>query len=130
MAIGTTSKYLSDFQVVKFTYMFNAFFDIEEVQYEKLYLFYTYCGQKFCAFHSVYNSWIWFYFQNGLIEKDDILAFGDRMCEYTGWKKDSAHYQRMRDILDTFHECVRDQVKAEYLSKQIHNFINFFVQKY
>lgn len=86
MAIGTTSKYLSDFQVVKFTYMFNAFFDIEE---------------------------------NGLIEKDDILAFGDRMCEYTGWKKDSAHYQRMRDILDTFHECVRDQVKAEYLSEEV-----------
>ena len=69
-------------------------------------------------------------FQNGLIEKDDILAFGDRLSEYTGWKKDNVHYMRMKDILDTFHECVTDQVKAEYLSKEIHTSINLFAYEH
>lgn len=78
-------KYLSEFQVTKFTYMFHAFFDIEE---------------------------------NGLIEQDDILAFGERMCTYTGWGKDSIEKRRMLDILETFYECVRDQVKAEYLNEE------------
>lgn len=86
MPLGGTSKYLSEFQVTKFKYMFSAFFDIEE---------------------------------NGLIEQDDILAFGDRMCEYTGWAKDSAQNKRMIDILNTFYECVRDQVKAEYLNEDV-----------
>ena len=52
-----------------------------------------------------------------MIEQDDILAFGERMCAYTGWGKDSIEKRRMLDILETFYECVRDQVKAEYLSK-------------
>jgi len=80
----TCSKYLSEFQVTKFTYMFKTFFDIEE---------------------------------NGLIEKDDITSFGELLREYTGWAKDSATYLGMVDLLNTFHECVRDQVKAEYLSE-------------
>jgi len=80
----TASEYLSEFQVTKFTYMFKAFFDIEE---------------------------------NGLIEHDDILAFGERMIRYTGWAKDSVKAHHMNDVLNTFHECVRDQVKAEYLSE-------------
>jgi hypothetical protein len=77
-------KYLSEFQVTKFTYMFKAFFDLEE---------------------------------NGLIEHDDIMEFGNRMCHYTGWEKGNPHHERMTDILNTFYECVRDQVKAEYLSE-------------
>ena len=45
------------------------------------------------------------------------MAFGERMTKYTGWAKDSEQYRKMIDILETFYECVKDQVKAEYLSK-------------
>jgi len=81
-----TAKNLSDFQVTKFTYMFNAFFDLK---------------------------------QNGLIEHDDIMAFGERMTKYTGWAKDNEQYRKMIDILETFYECVKDQVKAEYLMEEV-----------
>merc|ERR1719273_2075393 len=53
-----------------------------------------------------------------MIEQDDILAFGKRLSEFTGWTKDSVHGQRTKDILNTFYECVKDQVKAEYLNEQ------------
>lgn len=56
--------------------------------------------------------------ENGLIEQDDIFAFGERMCLFTGWAKDSAQNLRMIDILNTFYECVRDQAKAEYLNEE------------
>jgi len=56
--------------------------------------------------------------ENGLIEQDDIIAFGTRMCQYTGWKEGSPHKERVTDILNTFYECVRDQVKAEYLNEK------------
>merc|ERR1711997_578939 len=56
--------------------------------------------------------------ENGLIEQDDIFAFGNRMCQYTGWKEGSPHKERATDILSTFYECVKDQVKAEYLNKE------------
>ena len=39
------------------------------------------------------------------------------MTKYTGWAKDNEQYKKMIDILETFYECVKDQVKAEYLSK-------------
>ena len=45
------------------------------------------------------------------------MAFGERMTKYTGWAKDNVQYKKMVDILETFYECVKDQVKAEYLSK-------------
>ena len=45
------------------------------------------------------------------------MAFGERMTKYTGWAKDNEQYKKMIDILETFYECVKDQVKAEYLSK-------------
>lgn len=82
---STAKKHLSDFQVVKFTYMFNAFFDIKK---------------------------------NGLIELSDIEAFEEKLCEFTGWRKGQLHHSQMLDILSTFHECVKDQVKAEYLCEE------------
>ena len=33
-----------------------------------------------------------FYLQNGLIEQDDIVSFGESLGKYTGWSKDSAKY--------------------------------------
>lgn len=84
-AVDATHKYLSPFQVAKFSYMFNAFFDIEK---------------------------------NDLIEYDDFIAFGERLCEFTGWTKDSVRWHSLQDILRTFHECVKDQVKLEYLAEE------------
>ena len=68
--------------------------------------------------------------QNGLIEHDDIMAFGERMTKYTGWAKDSEQYRKMIDILETFYECVKDQVKAEYLSKYNSSDTNLYPYEY
>ena len=106
-----TENHLSEFQIVKFRYMFSAFFDIEEVKYYHISNILMFNFALFISFiHLIF-------LQNGLIERNDILAFGDRLCKFTGWKEGSDHRKTMRDILNTFYECVKDQVKAEYLSK-------------
>ena len=56
MATGATSKYLSEFQVVKFKYMFNAFFDITEV---KLNLVVELsCKNQNCNFYGYFSEYI------------------------------------------------------------------------
>ncbi len=52
------------------------------------------------------------------------------MTKYTGWSKDSEQYRKMIDILETFYECVKDQVKAEYLSKYNRSHTNLCPYKY
>jgi len=38
----------------------------------------------------------------------------EKFRAYTGWGKESANYLEMRDVHDTFYECIRDQVRAEF----------------
>ena len=52
------------------------------------------------------------------------------MTKYTGWSKDSEPYRKMIDILETFYECVKDQVKAEYLSKYNSSDTNLYPYEY
>ena len=52
------------------------------------------------------------------------------MTKYTGWAKDSEQYRKMIDILETFYECVKDQVKAEYLSKYNSSHTNLYYSEY
>ena len=100
----TSSKYLSPFQVEKFTYLFNAFFDIEKVRKR---------------FHQAFN-WVLtdLYFQNGLIEQNDIEAFINKLTSYAGYKEGSASFNRLRDLEKTFFECLQDQVKAEFKAEE------------
>ena len=117
MSIGDTARHLSEFQHTKFKYMFSAFFDIEKVKL--LYIEYQRWSGDFSKWWLNYEILLNLYFQNGLIEHDDIISFGARMCQYSGWKDGSVQKLRLTDILNTFYECVRDQVKTEYLSKYI-----------
>ena len=110
-----TAKNLSDFQITKFTYMFNAFFDLEQVI--RIVKYFQTTRYRLYDVTSFYSFSLKLLLQNGLIEHDDIMAFGERMTKYTGWAKDNVQYKKMIDILETFYECVKDQVKAEYLSK-------------
>ena len=52
--------------------------------------------------------------QNGLIEHNDFDAFTEKLRAYTGWKKDSPQYLALIDVNETFYECLKDQVKAEW----------------
>jgi len=52
--------------------------------------------------------------KNGLIEKNDITAFLEKLRTYRGWKKDSKKYLELIDVGSTFYECICDQVKAEF----------------
>jgi len=80
------AKHLSPFQVTKFTFLFEHFFDIRK---------------------------------NGLIEKNDITAFMDKMGDYRGWKKNSKEYLELVDVGSTFHECILDQLKAEFQAANV-----------
>merc|ERR1711936_348011 len=52
--------------------------------------------------------------KNGLIEHNDFDAFTEKLRAYTGWKKDSQQYLALIDVDETFYECLKDQVKAEW----------------
>jgi len=52
--------------------------------------------------------------KNGLIEHNDFDAFTEKLRAYTGWKKDSPQYLALIDVNETFYECLKDQVKAEW----------------
>ena len=59
--------------------------------------------------------------QNGLIEHNDFDAFTEKLRAYTGWKKDSPQYLALIDVNETFYECLKDQVKAEWQGKFFKN---------
>ena len=65
-----------------------------------------------------------FFFQNGLIELNDIEAFTEKLRSFAGWNKDSKEHRELIDVNSTFYECIRDQVRAEFQGKVkviIHN---------
>jgi len=57
--------------------------------------------------------------KNGLIEKDDIDAFTEKLRIYTGWDKQSKQYLELSDVNATFHECIIDQLRAEFQAKEV-----------
>jgi len=74
-------KNLSEFQIEKFEYLFNAFFDIDK---------------------------------NDLIEKTDIACFIKKLSDYAGWAEGSKQHTHLLDVQNTFYECIKDQIIAEY----------------
>jgi len=77
-------KHLSQFQVEKFEFLFDAFFDIDK---------------------------------NDLIEEADIRAFMDKMSAYAQWQEGTKEHYHLKDVLNTFHECIKDQIVAEYIGE-------------
>ena len=81
-----SAKHLSSFQVEKFTFMFNKFFDVDN---------------------------------NGVIEAEDVEGFTEKLRAYNGCKKDSKLYLELTDVNAAFYECIRDQLKAEFLAEDV-----------
>jgi len=80
-----SNKYLSEFQVEKFKYLFDAFFDMDK---------------------------------NDFIERSDIVAFIDKLSSYAGWKEGSKEHTHLLDVQNTFYECIKDQIIAEYQAEE------------
>merc|ERR1739847_238484 len=74
-------KFLSSFQIEKFTYMFNSFFDDAN--------------------------------GDGLLQKADVDALVERLRVYRGWTTNSENYNRIRDVMYSFYDCLADQVRQE-----------------
>jgi len=74
-------RYLSSFQIEKFTYMFNSFFDDAN--------------------------------GDGLLQKADVDALIERLRVYRGWTTNSENYNRIRDVMYSFYDCLADQVRQE-----------------
>jgi len=74
-------RFLSNFQIEKFTYMFNSFFDDSN--------------------------------KDGMLQREDIDALIERLRVYRGWTKDSAHFNRIHDVMYAFYDCLCEQVRQE-----------------
>ena len=93
-------KKLTDFQIVKLSYMFHALFDLDKVPKHPNKI-------KITKFNVVEFS------KNDLIEKNDIDALVNKILAYTEWEESDPRYQSIVDIHSVFYECLQDQVRAE-----------------
>lgn len=78
------ARYLSDFQIEKFTYMFKKFFDSS-------------AGKE----------------GDGVIDKADVEDFLERMRIFRGFSATDPRYVSMKDVLFAFFDCLKDQVERE-----------------
>jgi len=51
--------------------------------------------------------------KNSLIESNDMEALAEKMRVYSGWSKDSAHFQNTLHVMKVFFECLIDQAQLE-----------------